>query len=184
MRRGLRSTCLLLGAIAVAAAALLWSRVIPVPGPHPESAPLRAAVTLPLPAPALSPPPAQPSPSPQAAPSVAAVPTAPSAAPTAPVPPPEPFVVDRRAIARAQFYLEQLGYQIGAADGVMGKRTKTAIAAFRAANALPKGEEVDGALIDALDRSHRQLPAKPAEGVPAAAPRLPVVAAPLSNVSR
>ncbi|MSP48979.1 MAG: hypothetical protein EXQ95_06595 [Alphaproteobacteria bacterium] len=122
---------------------------------------------------------AQPTPPLQAEPMVAAVP--PSAVPTAP---PEPFVVDRRAIARTQFYLEQLGYQVGAADGVMGKRTKSAIASFRAANAMAKGEEIDGALIDALDLAARQVPEKPADGVPSAAPRIPVVSVPLANASR
>ncbi len=80
-----------------------------------------------------------------------------------------------------QFFLEQLGYQVGVADGVMGRRTKVAIVAFRKTNALGQGEEIDGPLFDALDLAVRQIPPKPAEGVPAAAPRIPVVRAPLSN---
>lgn len=98
-----------------------------------------------------------------------------------PPPPPEPLVVDRRTIARVQFFLDQLGYQIGAADGVMGRRTKVAIAAFRKTNALGQGEEIDGPLFDALDAAVKQLPPKNVEGVPSAAPRSPVERVPLSN---
>lgn len=178
-----RPIYLLLGAGAVASLGLAWPRLAP-PAPR-ESVPAVEVTLPPLPqapqasaVPAPLPPPAPPAPSPE--PQLAALPPAPVAVPAPP--PPAPFVADRKAIARAQFYLEQLGYQIGAADGAMGRRTKVAIAAFRKANALPKGEEVDAALIDALDFAVAQLPkTKPAEGVPAAAPRIPVARAPLSN---
>lgn len=164
-------------------AALGWSVWRFVPWPERRNEPPGARVTLSLPpqaaAPAPAPPPqAVPTPAPPAPPpSVAAVP--PPAA--APPPPPEPLVVDRRTIARVQFFLDQLGYQIGAADGVIGRRTKVAIAAFRKANALGQGEEIDGPLFDALDAAVRQLPPKNVEGVPSAAPRTAVERAPLSN---
>ena len=143
-----------------------------LPPPAPQATPIPAPLSQPTPLPAATPPP-------PAEAMVAAVPPAPSAVPA---PPPEPFVVDKKAIARVLFYLEQLGYQIGAADGALGRRTKVAIAAFRKANALPKSEEVDAALLDALDFAASQLPkTKPAEGVPAAAPRIPVTRTPLPN---
>ena len=186
--RGFQSLYVGLGAGAAIALLFVWSYVIPT-SPLPRESTLPAAeVALPLPAPAPQAmpipaplvPPSPPTPPTPAAPeaTVAAVPPAPSAVPAVP---PEPLLVDRRTIARVQFFLEQLGYQVGAADGAMGRRTRTAIAAFRATNALPKGEEIDGQLFDALDLAVRQLPPKPADGVPAAAPRIPVVRVPLAN---
>ncbi len=167
-----RPIYLLLGAGAVAALGLAWLSLMP---PTPRESVPAVEVTLPPAVPA-----AQVAAVP--APLPTPVPPAPSPEPQLAALPPAPFVADRKAIARVQFYLEQLGYQIGAADGAMGRRTKVAIAAFRKVNALPKGEEVDAALIDALDFAVAQLPkTKPAEGVPAAAPRIPVARAPLSN---
>ena len=182
-----RPVYMLLGVGAVIALWLAWPGLFPPapresvpavqvalspPAPAPQATPTPAPLSQPAPLPATTPPP-------PAEPKVAAVPPAPS---SVPAPPPEPFVVDRKAIARVQYYLEQLGYQIGAADGALGRRTKVAIAAFRKANALPKGEEVDAALLDALDFAVAQLPkTKPAEGVPAAAPRIPVARTPLPN---
>ncbi len=173
--------------VAATVAAVGWLGWRFVPKPDRSEAPA-AQVTLALPS---QPVPATPAPAPQprpqsseapplasAPPSVAALPP-PVAAP--PPPPPEPFVVDRRAIARTQFYLEQLGYQIGAADGALGRRTKVAIVSFRKTNALPPGEHVDAQLIDALDAAVKLLPPKNVEGVPAAAPRSPVQRVPLSN---
>jgi len=173
-------------AATVAAAGWLGWRFVPKPdrGVAPAAQVTLALPPQPVPAtPAPVPPPppppqsSEPPPAP-APPSVAALlPLA--AAP--PPPPPEPFVVDRRAIARTQFYLEQLGYQIGAADGALGRRTKVAIVSFRKTNALPPGEHVDAQLIDALDAAVKLLPPKNVEGVPAAAPRSPVQRVPLSN---
>lgn len=186
MARKLWKTVGWLGVAAtVAAAGWLGWRFVPKPD---RSAAPAAQVTLALPPqPVPATPPPAPPPLPQssepppapAPPSVAALPPPPAAAP--PPPPPEPFVVDRRAIARTQFYLEQLGYQIGAADGALGRRTKVAIASFRKTNALPPGEHVDAQLIDALDAAVKLLPPKSVEGVPAAAPRIPVTRTPLSN---
>lgn len=171
--------------VAATVAAVGWLGWRFVPKPDRSEAPA-ARVTLALPpqpvpaTPAPTPPPPQSSEAPPAPPppSVAALPP-PAAAP--PPPPPEPFVVDRRAIARTQFYLEQLGYQVGAADGALGRRTKVAIVSFRKTNALPPGEHVDAQLIDALDAAVKLLPPKNVEGVPSAAPRVPVVRQPLSN---
>ncbi|MBL8690994.1 MAG: hypothetical protein JNL04_17955 [Rhodospirillaceae bacterium] len=169
-------------AATVVAAGWLGWRFVPKPD---RSAAPATQVTLALPpqpvpaAPSPTPPPppqsSEPPPA-SAPPSVAALPP-----PVAAPPPPEPFVVDRRAIARTQFYLEQLGYQIGAADGALGRRTKVAIVSFRKTNALPPGEHVDAQLIDALDAAVKLLPPKNVEGVPAAAPRIPVTRTPLSN---
>lgn len=169
--------------VAATVAALGWLGWRFVPKPEPGAAPA-ARVTLALPP---RPVPATPAPAPQP-------PLQPSEAPPAPAPPsvaalpppvavplPEPLLVDRRTIARVQFFLDQLGYQIGAADGVMGRRTKVAIVSFRKANALGQGEEIDGPLFDALDAAVRQLPPRNVEGVPSAAPRSPVERVPLPN---
>jgi hypothetical protein len=164
---------------------LAWSGM-PVPKLRRAAAP-PVAVTVPLPAP-------QP-PAPQAAPAQpsvsapAALVPAPEPAPppqTAALPPPAPppsapLVVDRKVIATVQFFLDQLGYQIGAADGSMGRRTRDAILKFRTANNLGRSEEIDGPLFDKLELAVRQLPPKPREGVPSAAPRVPVERVPLSN---
>lgn len=187
--RRLHTWLLLVGAGALAALAVSFFFFIPMPSvssvspsvtialPATPAAPPAAETPPPAPPPVqaeAAPPPSAPTSSPPL-PQVAALPT-----PNAP-PAPEPFVVDRKAIARTQFYLEQLGYQIGAADGALGRRTKVAIASFRKANALPAGEHVDGPLIDALDAAVKQLPSKYVEGVPSAAPRVPVTRTPLSN---
>ena len=172
------------GAAAALALAVAWSVWRYVPLPKRDDAPPAAQVTLPpVPQPPPSPPAASTAPplaAPAPPPSVAAVPP-PAAMPAPPAPPPEPLIVDKRTIARVQFFLEQLGYQIGVADGVMGRRTKVAIAAFRKTNALGQGEEIDGPLFDALDAAVKQLPPKNVEGVPSAAPRSPVERVPLSN---
>lgn len=178
---------MLFGVGAVIALWLAWPGLFP-PAPRESVPATQVTLSLPPPAPQATPIPAplsQPTPLPAATPPppaetiVAAVPPPPN---VVQAPPPAPFVVDKKAIARVQFYLEQLGYQIGAADGALGRRTRVAIAAFRKAHALPKGEEVDAALLDALDFAVAQLPkTKPAEGVPAAAPRIPVARTPLSN---
>jgi hypothetical protein len=63
----------------------------------------------------------------------------------------------------------------------MGRRTRDAIVKFRTANNLGRSEEIDGPLFDKLELAVRQLPPKPREGVPSAAPRVPVERVPLSN---
>ncbi len=94
--------------------------------------------------------PASPSPGPAA-----------TAAPT--VPPP-----DRELVIQAQRHLAELGYQVGAADGVAGARTRAAIASFRRSNGIGSGEGIDKPVVDALAAAVRSLPPK-ATG-PSAAP--------------
>jgi len=99
-----------------------------------------------------------------------------------PPPPPEPLVVDRKVIIRVQYLLEQVGYGSGNPDGVLGKRTKQSIVAFRRGAGLPPGDMIDERLIEALELANQQQTAlRRTEGVPAAAPRVPVERVPLSN---
>jgi hypothetical protein len=188
VKRGYQAIYVGVGAAAAIVFGLWWSRFVQSPTIEHESVPPALEMTRPSPAPIPPPPPvpsAEPAPIPPVAlpqspaPSepVAALPPAPSPPPVAP---PAPLTLDRQVIARVQFFLEQLGYSVGVADGVMGRRTKTAVAAFRRSHGLPPGEDIDGRLFDALELAHRQLP-KGTEGVPAAAPRIPVVRVPLSN---
>ena len=59
--------------------------------------------------------------------------------------------VDMRAAVRnIQQILNRSGYQAGSEDGVMGQKTKTAIAAFQKANGMAATGEVDEALVRAL----------------------------------
>ena len=53
-------------------------------------------------------------------------------------------------VRRAQLYLTYLGLAPGAVDGLHGKRSRSAVAQFRAANALGSGDRVDKALLEAL----------------------------------
>lgn len=102
-----------------------------------------------------------------------------------PPPPPEPLVVDRKVIIRVQYLLEQVGYGSGNPDGVMGKRTKQSIVAFRRGAGLPAGDTIDDRLIEALELVNQQQAAlRRTEGVPAAAPRVPVERVPLASGSR
>jgi len=61
-------------------------------------------------------------------------------------------ITDRSVIAQVQAQLSQLGYQPGPADGLMGGRTRDAIAAFRQDQGLPAGNTVDAALVAQLAR--------------------------------
>ncbi|MBE0691887.1 MAG: SEL1-like repeat protein, partial [Aquamicrobium sp.] len=59
--------------------------------------------------------------------------------------------VDMRAAMRnIQQILNKNGYQAGAEDGIMGQKTKTAIAAFQKDNGMAPTGEVDEALVRAL----------------------------------
>ena len=53
-------------------------------------------------------------------------------------------------VRRAQLYLTYLGLAPGSIDGLHGKRSRSAVAQFREANALGSGDRVDKALLDAL----------------------------------
>lgn len=55
-----------------------------------------------------------------------------------------------RTIARTQAVLSSLGFDAGAPDGKMGRKTRDAIAAFQTSKGLPATGEIDKALVDAL----------------------------------
>jgi localization factor PodJL len=56
----------------------------------------------------------------------------------------------KQAVRNIQIILNKNGYDAGAADGVMGDRTKSAIAAFQKANGMEPTGEVNEALVTAL----------------------------------
>jgi localization factor PodJL len=56
----------------------------------------------------------------------------------------------RAAIRNIQTILNKNGYNAGSADGLMGERTKTAIAAFQSDNGMKATGEVDETLVRAL----------------------------------
>jgi localization factor PodJL len=56
----------------------------------------------------------------------------------------------KQAVRNIQLILAKNGYDAGAADGVMGDRTKSAIAAFQKANGMEPTGEVNEALVTAL----------------------------------
>lgn len=71
-------------------------------------------------------------------------------APPTPAPPPE---YTPAAIRDVQTRLLGHGYvQVGAVDGLMGDKTRSAIRDFRAKNSLPEGDGIDAALLVALRR--------------------------------
>ncbi|MFP1632840.1 peptidoglycan-binding protein [Zhengella sp. ZM62] len=55
-----------------------------------------------------------------------------------------------KAVRNIQLILNKNGFDAGAADGIMGEKTKQAIRDFQAANGLPATGEVDNALITRL----------------------------------
>jgi localization factor PodJL len=56
----------------------------------------------------------------------------------------------KQAVRNIQIILNKNGYDAGAADGVMGDKTKSAIAAFQKANGMEPTGEVNEALVTAL----------------------------------
>ena len=56
----------------------------------------------------------------------------------------------KKAVKNIQFILNKNGYDAGSADGVMGAKTKTAIAAFQKANGMAPTGEVDETLVRKL----------------------------------
>jgi localization factor PodJL len=63
----------------------------------------------------------------------------------------KPASIDmKQAVRNIQLILAKNGYDAGAADGVMGDRTKSAIAAFQKANGMEPTGEVNEALVTAL----------------------------------
>lgn len=62
-----------------------------------------------------------------------------------------PAAVDmKKAIHNVQAILNKNGYEAGQPDGMMGQKTKDAIAAFQKDNALKPTGEIDGPLVEAL----------------------------------
>ena len=55
-------------------------------------------------------------------------------------------------VRRAQLYLTYLGFAPGAVDGVHGKRSRSAVAAFRQQHGFGSGDRVDKALLQALQQ--------------------------------
>jgi hypothetical protein len=53
-------------------------------------------------------------------------------------------------VRRAQLYLTYLGFAPGAVDGLHGKRSRSAVTAFREANGLPGTDRVDKVVLEAL----------------------------------
>lgn len=68
---------------------------------------------------------------------------------------PEPAAPsDREVVTRVQQQLKDLGYtEVGAVDGKIGTMTATAIRAFRAENGLAEGDQIDDALLLALQKA-------------------------------
>ncbi|MCV3209591.1 N-acetylmuramidase domain-containing protein [Mesorhizobium sp. YC-39] len=65
-----------------------------------------------------------------------------------------PPAVDKATIERVQQQLKDLGYtEVGGVSGVGGTMTSAAIRAFRAENGLPEGDEIDDALLLALQKA-------------------------------
>jgi localization factor PodJL len=62
----------------------------------------------------------------------------------------EPPVNMKKAIRNIQLILAKNGYDAGSPDGVMGGKTKKAIAAYQAANGMKSTGEVDEALVRSL----------------------------------
>lgn len=60
----------------------------------------------------------------------------------------------------AQMYLSKLGYKVGAADGVLGKKTKSALMDYEKKNKLPVTSKVSPDLMKSLVKSSQKSAAK------------------------
>ena len=58
--------------------------------------------------------------------------------------------VDRSVIAQTQLLLSKVGFNAGVADGIMGQKTRNAIAAFQQKAGLPVNGQIDGEFLKAL----------------------------------
>lgn len=90
----------------------------------------------------------------------------PEAAASGPVAAPAPEGPSREEIRAVQQHLARLGYDVGVADGVAGRKTKAAIRAFQERAGLP----VDGAVTPSLIAALSAVPAPAAAPPSAAAP--------------
>lgn len=90
---------------------------------------------------------------PAAPPAAAPAMAPPAAAPTAVravTAPSEPVELNASTIARVQARLNDLGFQVGAADGIAGNRTRQAIRQFQQSKGLAVTGELDGKTLSAL----------------------------------
>lgn len=62
---------------------------------------------------------------------------------------------DKADIRQTQLLLSDLGFNIGAADGIMGDKTRQAIIGFQRANSLPETGQVNADLMDRLENASR-----------------------------
>ncbi|EWY36222.1 hypothetical protein N825_29300 [Skermanella stibiiresistens SB22] len=86
----------------------------------------------------------------------AAPPLTSSQVPAATVPKPErPRLVTRGELREIQTLLKDAGYDPGPADGLMGRKTHGAIAAFAEAHGIELGPEPDLALLEAVRAAAR-----------------------------
>ena len=65
--------------------------------------------------------------------------------------PAKPAGSDASQVKQVQAMLDDLGYDIGGADGAMGPKTRAAIMSFERSNSLPETGRVNTALIDRLE---------------------------------
>lgn len=63
------------------------------------------------------------------------------------------IITDRADIKKAQQYLKRLGFRPGPADGLMGKRTRRAIAAFQSSKKLPVTRQLDRRTFEELEKA-------------------------------
>ena len=61
-----------------------------------------------------------------------------------------PLKIDRNTIAQTQSLLSKVGFNAGTADGVMGQKTRNAIAAFQKKTGLPVTGRIDGQFLKSL----------------------------------
>ena len=61
-----------------------------------------------------------------------------------------PLKIDRNIIAQTQSLLSKVGFNAGAADGVMGQKTRNAIAAFQKKTGLPVTGRIDSKFLKSL----------------------------------
>ena len=60
------------------------------------------------------------------------------------------ITIDRSVIAQTQLLLSKVGFNAGVADGIMGQKTRNAIAAFQQKAGLPVNGRIDGEFLKAL----------------------------------
>lgn len=83
------------------------------------------------------------------------------------LPQPSAYGADPALIAEAQRLLGRLGYDAGPADGVAGRRTRGAVAAYQRASGMPEDGEIDADLVEHLRRAVAARAAPPVERQPA-----------------